>query len=91
MLELGQHGAGLIEKVGQPVAAQIGFLGGAPVRTAVLEMAAAKLRDGFEQPDAMLGKLSLGRVRIFNNPDHEGGQRRDPFRHSSLPHRTLTP
>jgi hypothetical protein len=39
------------------------------------EMAAAKLRDGFEQPDAMLGKLSLGRVRIFNNPDHEGGQR----------------
>lgn len=39
------------------------------------EMAAAKLRDGFEQPDAMLGKLSLGRVRIFNNPNHEGGQR----------------
>lgn len=39
------------------------------------ELAAAKLRDGFEQPDAMLGKLSLGRVRIFNNPNHEGGQR----------------
>ena len=38
-------------------------------------MAAAKLRDGFEQPDAMLGKMSLGRVRIFNNPKHEGGQR----------------
>ena len=39
------------------------------------ELAAGKLRDGFEQPDAMLGKLSLGRVRIFNNPNHEGGQR----------------
>jgi hypothetical protein len=39
------------------------------------EMAAAKLRDGFEQPDAMLGKLALGRVRIFNDPKHEGGQR----------------
>ena len=39
------------------------------------EMAAAKLRDGFEQPTDMLGKLALGRVRIFNNPNHEGGQR----------------
>jgi hypothetical protein len=39
------------------------------------EKAAAKLRDGFEQPTAMLGKLSLGRVRIFNNPNQEGGQR----------------
>lgn len=39
------------------------------------ELAAAKLRDGFEQPDAMLGKMALGRVRIFNNPNHEGGQR----------------
>lgn len=42
---------------------------------ALYQMAAAKLRDGFEKPDAMLGKLSLGRVRIFNNPNHEGGQR----------------
>lgn len=42
---------------------------------ALYEMAAAKLRDGFETPDAMLGKLSLGRVRIFNDPNHEGGQR----------------
>jgi len=42
---------------------------------ALYEMAGAKLRDGFETPDAMLGKLSLGRVRIFNNPNHEGGQR----------------
>lgn len=41
---------------------------------ALYPLAAAKLRDGFEQPDAMLGKLSLGRVRIFNNPNHEGGQ-----------------
>lgn len=42
---------------------------------ALYEMAAAKLRDGFETPDAMLGKLSLGRVRIFNDPKHAGGQR----------------
>ena len=39
------------------------------------ELAAGKLRDGFEQPDAMVGKLSLGRVRIFNNPKNEEGQR----------------
>ena len=42
---------------------------------ALYELAAAKLRDGFEQPDAMLGKLSLGRVRIFNDPSPESGQR----------------
>jgi hypothetical protein len=41
---------------------------------ALYEMAAAKLRDGF-QADLPLGKLALGRVRIFNDPDHEGGQR----------------
>ena len=39
------------------------------------ELAAAKLRDGFEQPEAMLGKLSIGRVRIFNDPKNEDGQR----------------
>lgn len=39
------------------------------------EAAAAKLRDGFEQPGDMLGKLALGRVRIFNDPKAEGGQR----------------
>jgi len=39
------------------------------------ELAAGKLRDGFEQPDAMLGKLSLGRVRIFNEARHDDGQR----------------
>ncbi len=39
------------------------------------ELAAGKLRDGFEQPDAMVGKLALGRVRIFNDPNDEQGQR----------------
>lgn len=39
------------------------------------EKAAAKLRDGFAQPTDMLGKLALGRVRIFKNPNQEGGQR----------------
>ena len=39
------------------------------------EMAAAKLRDGFEQPTDMLGKVALGRVRIFNDPKAPGGQR----------------
>lgn len=39
------------------------------------ELAAGKLRDGFEQPDAMLGKLSLGRVRIFKDPNDDAGQR----------------
>ena len=39
------------------------------------ELAAGKLRDGFEQPDAMVGKLALGRVRIFNDPKNEEGQR----------------
>lgn len=38
-------------------------------------LAAAKLRDGFEQPGDMLGKLSLGRVRIFNEPPNASGQR----------------
>lgn len=37
-------------------------------------LAAAKLRDGFSQPADMLGKLSLGRVQIFNNSRHEQGQ-----------------
>ena len=39
------------------------------------ELAAAKLRDGFAQPADMLGKLSLGRVRIFKDPQHEAGER----------------
>lgn len=32
------------------------------------QRAADKLRDGFAQPQDMLGKLSLARVRIFKNP-----------------------
>ena len=39
------------------------------------EVAAAKLRDGFEQPTDMLGKIALGRVRIFNDPKASEGQR----------------
>ncbi len=41
---------------------------------ALYELAAGKLRDGFAQPDAMLGKLALGRVRIFKNPNDEAGE-----------------
>ena len=36
--------------------------------------AAEKLRDGFET-EVLLGKLALGRVRIFNDPHDEAGQR----------------
>ncbi len=39
------------------------------------ELAAVKLRDGFEQPADMHGKLSLGRVRVFKDPEHERGER----------------
>jgi hypothetical protein len=39
------------------------------------EAAAVKLRDGFEQPSDLLGKLALGRVRIFNDAKAAGGQR----------------
>jgi len=39
------------------------------------EAAAAKLRDGFEQPTDMLGKVALGRVRIFNDVNAADGQR----------------
>ena len=38
------------------------------------DLAARKLRDGFDKPDAMLGKLSLGRVRIFKNSNHKNGE-----------------
>jgi tetratricopeptide (TPR) repeat protein len=37
--------------------------------------AAVKLRDGFEQPDDMRGKIALGRVRIFNDPNATEGKR----------------
>jgi hypothetical protein len=39
------------------------------------ELAGAKLRDGFEQPGDSLGKLALGRVRIFDDKRFEDGQR----------------
>lgn len=41
---------------------------------ALYELAAAKLRDGFDEPSP-LGKLSLGRVRIFKNPNDEAGEK----------------
>lgn len=41
---------------------------------ALYQMAGAKLRDGFEQPGDMLGKLSLGRVRIFPPPGAGDGK-----------------
>lgn len=41
---------------------------------ALYPLAAAKLRDGFAQPDAMHGRLALGRVRIFKNPNHPDGE-----------------
>jgi hypothetical protein len=41
---------------------------------ALYGLAAGKLRDGFEKP-TILGKLSLGRVRIFKDPNDEAGQR----------------
>ena len=47
---------------------------GLPDAGSLYELAGAKLRDGFEQPADMLGKLSLGRVRIFKNPNHEQGE-----------------
>lgn len=37
--------------------------------------AARKLRDGFEQPNEMRSKLTLGRVRIFKDDAAPGGQR----------------
>ncbi|MBC7980704.1 MAG: tetratricopeptide repeat protein [Armatimonadetes bacterium] len=39
------------------------------------QLAAEKLRDGFEQATDMLGKIALGRVRIFNDAKAAGGQR----------------
>ena len=38
------------------------------------EMSANKLKEGFVQPDNH-GKVSLGRIRIFKDPDNEEGQR----------------
>ncbi len=47
---------------------------GASVAGSLYELAAGKLRDGFTEPDNH-GKLSLGRVRIFKDPDTTDGQR----------------
>lgn len=58
--------AGYFEKVFQAGISKAGNL---------YEHAAAKLRDGFDQPADMLGKLSLGRVRIFKDPEHAKGER----------------
>jgi hypothetical protein len=51
------------------------FQAGIAAAGSLYELAAAKLRDGFEQPADMLGKLSLGRVRIFQDPEYEHGER----------------
>ncbi len=50
------------------------FQMGASGAGSLYELAAGKLRDGFTQPDAH-GKLSLGRVRIFQDPKSEDGER----------------
>lgn len=34
---------------------------------ALYELAAIKLRDGFEQPEAKFGRISLGRIRVFRD------------------------
>lgn len=41
----------------------------------LFELAAAKLRDGFQAPEGMLGKLALSRIRIFNDAENEDGQK----------------
>jgi hypothetical protein len=41
---------------------------------ALYTLAAGKLRDGFEQPDAMIGKLSLGHIHTFNDAQNPKGQ-----------------
>lgn len=50
------------------------FLMGIQGAGALYEMAAKKLRDGFEQPGDALGKISLARVRVFNDPAHPTGE-----------------
>lgn len=42
---------------------------------ALYSLAAGKLRDGFEQPGAMIGKLSLGRIGTFKDPQNPAGKR----------------
>lgn len=54
---------------------EIVFQAGIAAAGNLYELAAAKLRDGFEQPAEMLGKLSLGRIGIFKDPEYEMGER----------------
>ena len=49
--------------------AQLGVAGAG----VLYEKAMAKLRDGFV-PDVTVGKMGLGTVQVFNDPNHEGGQ-----------------
>ncbi len=51
------------------------FQMGASGSGSLFELAAAKLRDGFQAPEGMLGKLALSRVRIFNDAQNEDGQK----------------
>ena len=48
---------------------------GATAAGSLFELAGAKLRDGFQAPEGMAGKLALSRVRIFNDAEDEGGQK----------------
>jgi len=54
---------------------EVVFQAGIGAAGSLYELAAVKLRDGFEQPADMLGKLSLGRVRVFRDPEYESGER----------------
>lgn len=51
------------------------FRMGATKGGALYELAAGKLRDGFEDPKAMRGKLSLGRTRIYRDVNYAEGER----------------
>lgn len=51
------------------------FLLGSAKAGSLYDAAAKKIRDGFEQPSDALGKLSLGRVRIFKDTRTLMGQR----------------
>lgn len=51
------------------------FQMGATKAGSLFELAGAKLRDGFQEPEGMVGKLALSRVRIFNDPQNDDGQK----------------
>lgn len=50
------------------------FLLGATGAGALYQLASEKIGQGFDQQDAMMGKLALGRVRAFKAPENEEGQ-----------------